>query len=162
MSVLSATTDTDELTLTVVADLAATPERAWQLWADPRQLERWWGPPTWPATVERHDLRPGGGSVYFMTGPDGTRAYGAWRVLDADEPSRLEVEDHFADESGAPRTDMPSNVMVVTLEPGGTGTIMTITSTFASADGLQQALGVGMLEGLRVCVEQIDGLLVAV
>lgn len=162
MSVLSTTTDTEALTLTVVADLAATPDRAWQLWADARQLERWWGPPTWPATFERHDLRPGGASVYFMTGPDGTRAYGTWRVLDADEPHRLELEDHFADETGTPREDMPSHVMVVTLEPGGTGTIMTMTSTFTSAEGLQQVLAMGMLEGLRLCIEQIDDLLVTV
>ena len=162
MSVLSTTTDTEALTLTVIADLAATPDRAWQLWADPRQLERWWGPPTWPATFERHELRPGGTSVYFMTGPDGTRAYGTWRLLDADEPHRLELEDHFADETGAARDDMPSHVMVVTLEPGGTGTIMTMTSTFTSAEGLQQVLAMGMLEGLRLCIEQIDDLLVTV
>ena len=29
-------------TLTLVAEFDAPPERVWQLWSDPRQLERWW------------------------------------------------------------------------------------------------------------------------
>jgi hypothetical protein len=33
----------DNLSLTLVADFDAPIERVWQLWADPRQLERWWG-----------------------------------------------------------------------------------------------------------------------
>ena len=45
--------------------------RVWQLWADPRLLERWWGPPGFPATFEHHDLTPGGTITYFMSGPDG-------------------------------------------------------------------------------------------
>src|ERR671932_442277 len=43
--------DLDNLTLTVTADFAAPVERIWQVYADPRQLERVWGPPTYPATV---------------------------------------------------------------------------------------------------------------
>jgi uncharacterized protein YndB with AHSA1/START domain len=59
MSVTSVEKDYENLALTVVADFDAPVERVWQLWADPRQLERWWGPPTFPATVEGHDLTPG-------------------------------------------------------------------------------------------------------
>lgn len=58
MSVTSVAKDLDNLTLTLVADFDAPAERVWQLWDDPRKLERWWGPPTHPATVERHDLAP--------------------------------------------------------------------------------------------------------
>ena len=47
------------LTMTITAEFDAPIERVWQLWADPRQLERWWGPPTYPATVVDHDLSPG-------------------------------------------------------------------------------------------------------
>ena len=43
--------DPSSRTMTLEAEFDASPERVWQLWADPRQLERWWGPPTYPATV---------------------------------------------------------------------------------------------------------------
>ena len=39
----------------VTADFAAPVERIWQVYADPRQLEKVWGPPTYPATVVDHD-----------------------------------------------------------------------------------------------------------
>src|SRR3712207_7455265 len=47
--------DLEALTLTAESEFDATPERVWQLWADPRQLERWWGPPGYPATFDKHD-----------------------------------------------------------------------------------------------------------
>ena len=53
MSVVSVDKDLDSLSLTVLADFDAPVEQVWQLWADPRLLERWWGPPTHPATVDR-------------------------------------------------------------------------------------------------------------
>ena len=50
MTVTSVRTDPDTLTLTLTAEFEASPERVWNLWSDPRKLERWWGPPTYPAT----------------------------------------------------------------------------------------------------------------
>ena len=52
MTVTAVRKDPQALTMTVEAEFAASPERVWQLWADPRQLERWWGPPTYPATFQ--------------------------------------------------------------------------------------------------------------
>ena len=51
MSVTSVQKDTDNLTMTITAEFDAPVDRVWQLWENPRQLERWWGPPTYPATV---------------------------------------------------------------------------------------------------------------
>jgi uncharacterized protein YndB with AHSA1/START domain len=67
MSVVSVEKDFDRLSLMLVAEFDASIER-WQLRADPRQPERWLGPPTHPATVEKHDLAVGGEVSYFMTG----------------------------------------------------------------------------------------------
>lgn len=54
------TTDHANATCVVAAEYDADPDRVWRLWSDPRQLERWWGPPTYPATVTDHDLTAGG------------------------------------------------------------------------------------------------------
>ena len=60
MTVVSSVKNLEALSLTVVAEFDAGVERVWQIWEDPRQLERWWGPPTWPATFEKHDFVRGG------------------------------------------------------------------------------------------------------
>jgi dihydrofolate reductase len=43
MTVTTVRKDPQRLTMTIEAEFDAAPERVWQLWADPRQLERWWG-----------------------------------------------------------------------------------------------------------------------
>jgi uncharacterized protein YndB with AHSA1/START domain len=159
MTVLRTTPDTETLTFTVVAEFAAPPARVWQLWSDPRQLERWWGPPTWPATFEAHELVVGGASRYFMTGPDGEKARGWWRFLAIDEPRSLEFDDGFSDESGTPDGDMPTIHARVDLAPIADGTRMTVTSRFATLAQMQQLVEMGMVEGMTLAMGQIDGIL---
>ena len=54
MSVTDVRKDPETLTMTLTARFAAGVEQVWQLWQDPRKLERWWGPPTYPATMVEH------------------------------------------------------------------------------------------------------------
>jgi uncharacterized protein YndB with AHSA1/START domain len=159
MTVVGSTKDTETLTFAIVAELAAPPARVWQLWSDPRQLERWWGPPTWPATFERHDVEVGGSSHYFMTGPEGEKARGWWRFTTVEPPHRLEFDDGFADENGEPVAEMGTTHAVVTLEDIGGRTRMTTVSSFESADQLQKMLDMGMEEGMKEAMGQIDGVL---
>jgi uncharacterized protein YndB with AHSA1/START domain len=161
MPVISTEKDHEALTLTLVAEFAADPARVWQLWADPRQLERWWGPPTWPATFDALDVRPGGTASYHMTGPDGSTAGGMWRFTAVDEPVSLSFDDLFADDNGNPDPDMPVSHSLMLLDPidDGARTRMTLVSRFDSLEQLEQLAQMGMEEGLREAVSQIDGLL---
>jgi uncharacterized protein YndB with AHSA1/START domain len=163
MTVISTERDAENLTLTFVAEFAAPPERVWKVWEDPRQLERWWGPPTWPATFDQHEFRVGGRSAYYMTGPDGEKAHGWWRITLIDEPSRLEFDDGFSDEEGRPSEGMPVTRTEVTFEAvrlaGGQGTRMTTVSRFADLDQLEQLVSMGMQEGMQQALGQIDAIL---
>ena len=161
MSVTSVDKNLDNLTLTLVADFDTSAERVWQLWADPRLLERWWGPPTYPATVEEHDLTPGGNVTYFMTGPDGDKYRGWWRVTTVDPPKSLEFTDGFADADGIPNSDMPVTTVRMQLVEHGGGTRMELRSSFDSREQMEQLLGMGMADGLQQAVGQIDELLAA-
>lgn len=84
MTVIAVDRDPVALTLTIVSEFDAPVDRVWQVWADPRQLERWWGPPNYPATVIDHDLTGGGRVTYYMTGPDGEKLHGWWRIISVD------------------------------------------------------------------------------
>ena len=159
MPVTSTHPDTEALSLTVVAEFDASAERVWRIWADPRQLERWWGPPSVPATFETHEFTPNGRASYFMSGPDGDRASGYWRFTAIEEPRLLEFDDGFANESGEPVTELGTTHAVVTLEEAGGRTRMTIVSTFESAEQLEKMLAMGMEEGMGEALGQIDSLL---
>jgi uncharacterized protein YndB with AHSA1/START domain len=160
MTVTTVRKDPETLTMTLEAEFDASPERVWQLWADPRQLERWWGPPTYPATFTRHELAPGSRVEYHMTGPSGDEAHGYWEVLEVDPPHRLVFRDGFAHADGTPNRDLPMNTGSVRIEEVGSGrTRMSIESVFPSTEAMEQVLAMGMEEGLRLAVGQIDAIL---
>ena len=161
MTILSTTKNPDTLTFTITAEWPAPPSRVWRVWSDPRQLERWWGPPTWPATFEQHEVVVGGRSSYYMTGPEGQKARGWWQFVALDEPNKLEFDDGFSDESGTPDASMPTIRIRVDLEEAGPGTRMTITSQFSTADQMEQLVQMGMVEGMTAALGQIDELLAA-
>jgi uncharacterized protein YndB with AHSA1/START domain len=159
MPVTAVNSDADALTLTVVGDYAVPVERLWDAYADPRQLEKFWGPREWPATFTRHDMAPGGRSEYYMTGPDGTRSRGWWRYL-AVEPNRsFEVEDGFANEDGSENDALPTMRMTFTFEPTSTGSRFTSVTHFPSLEAMEQLVEMGMLEGLRSALSQMDDVL---
>jgi len=152
--------DTEALTLTVDSEFDASAQRVWQLWSDPRQLERWWGPPSYPATVDSHDLRPGGRVAYHMTGPSGDQPRGYWDVLETNPPHSLAFRNGFANADGSPNSDMPTNMMRVLIErTGDERTRMSIETTFPSREAMEQLMAMGMEEGLNEAVGQIDAIL---
>jgi uncharacterized protein YndB with AHSA1/START domain len=161
MTVTSVDKDLENLTMTLVADFAAPAESVWELWANPRQLERWWGPPTYPATFEQHDLSPGGEMRYFMTGPEGDKHHGYWVVERVEPPRALRVKDGFADADGNPTDGFSITAMEMTLSDHEGGTRMELRSSFFSREGMEKMLEMGMEQGLGEAVGQMDALLAA-
>ncbi|TCC21159.1 SRPBCC family protein [Kribbella speibonae] len=158
MSVTSVDKDLEALSLTLIADFDAPAERVWDLWADPRKLERWWGPPTHPATMVDHDLTPGGAVTYYMTSPEGEKYHGRWNITAVDVPTSLEFVDIFADSEGKP-LDMPASTTHMRLSSHDGKTRMELRAVFDSREQMDQLLGIGMDEGLRLAVGQMDALL---
>ena len=159
MSVTSVQKDPEAKTMTIVSEFGEPLDRVWQMWSDPRRLERWWGPPTHPATVVDHDLSPGGTVEYFMTGPEGDRSHGWWRIVTADRPRHLEFLDGFADADGEPNPDMPESTIRVDLDVLDGGTRMSIATTFPSVEVMDQMIEMGMEDGMKLAVGQIDDIL---
>ncbi len=159
MTVISSTKNPEALSLTLVAEFDADVKRVWQIWEDPRQLERWWGPPSYPATFEQFDFQPGGTAAYYMTGPDGDKPRGWWRFTSVEAPDRLEFDDGFADDNGEPVAEIGAGHAVVTLEDLGGRTRMTVQSTFESEEQMATMLQMGMEEGMNEAMGQIDAIL---
>jgi uncharacterized protein YndB with AHSA1/START domain len=160
MAVLDVKKDFDALSVTITAEFDADIARVWELWADQRKLERWWGPPSYPVTFVDSRFVPGGTVSYFMTSPEGNRHQGWWRVLSLDAPSRLVFEDGFADENGHPNTELPVTTNLVTLtQLSATRTRMVIVTTFASREAMEQILEMGFADVMSASVGQMDELL---
>jgi uncharacterized protein YndB with AHSA1/START domain len=159
MPITSITKDPAALTMTVVADFPVPVERLWDAYADPRQLERFWGPPTYPARFSRHDMHAPGRSEYWMTGPEGDVHRGYWEYL-AVEPGRsFEVRDGFANADGSANQELPSMRMVFTFDATPTGSRVTTAAYFNSVAELDQLVEMGTEEGTRQAMGQMDDVL---
>lgn len=159
MTVTAVRKDLEQSTMSIESEYSDPAGRVWELWADPRRLERWWGPPEYPATVTDHDLVGGGVVRYFMTGPEGERYHGGWNVTNVEEPYRLEFEDFFADEDGRENRELPRTRTVVSIDDDAGITRMRIESHFPSSEAMAQMLEMGMEEGIRLAVGQADAIL---
>ena len=160
MTVISSSTNADELTLELVAEFDAPPERVWSVWEDPRKLERWWGPPGYPATFTRHEFEVGGQSRYYMTGPEGEKHFGWWRIDALEDPRRIEFANGLAGNDGEPVPGLPPAGGVVELENRTNGgTRMLVRTEFVNVEQMERMLEMGMQEGMRMALGQIDALL---
>jgi uncharacterized protein YndB with AHSA1/START domain len=159
MPITTVKSDPAALTLTVVGDYPVPVERLWDAWSDPRQLEKFWGPETWPATFTRHDMAEGGESHYYMTGPDGAKSSGWWHFLKVVPGRSFEIEDGFSREDGSRNTDMPSMTMVFTFEGTAKGSRFTSVTRFPSVEAMEELVKMGMMEGLKSAMGQMDGVL---
>lgn len=159
MPIQSIKTDESTLTLTAIGEYPVPVERLWQAWSDPRQLERFWGPPTWPATFGDHSLKIGERTQYFMTGPNGEKSHGYWVIEEVEVGRRFAVKDGFAHPDGTPNRDLPESKMEITFEKTEGGSRFIVVSTFASLETMEQMLKMGMLEGLTEALGQLDAVL---
>ena len=137
MPVTDVTNDAEALTMTLTAEFDAPLSRVWQLYADPRQLEKWWNPPGYPLTIVDHDLSVGGFVRAFVISP---RAEGQ-RVL-ADHrrgrPRSMAWEDELPRRPGRTQPDItPTSMQLALSERAGGGTVMTVVVAFVDAESMQ-------------------------
>lgn len=159
MPITSITSDAEALTMTIVADYPCTLERLWEAYVDPRQLERFWGPEQWPATFTRHEVYVGGESHYYMTGPDGQKSAGWFKFLKVEPYALLEMEDGFALDDGSRNEDMPTMRMSYRFERTSQGARFTGVTYFTSLETMEQLVQMGMVEGTKSAMGQIDAVL---
>jgi uncharacterized protein YndB with AHSA1/START domain len=158
MTVIATSSNADDLTSTIVAEFDAAPERVWDMWADQRKLERWYGPEPYPAAFTRFEFAPGGQCRYTMTGPGDFLHHGWWRIDALDPPRRIELVNGLAGEDGEPVPGLEPIGGIVTFEPIAGGTRMTVIAQFADTEQMEE-LALGMQEGMSIAIDQIDALL---
>jgi uncharacterized protein YndB with AHSA1/START domain len=129
---MSTDTLTDDKVLRMERVIAATPERLFELWTDPEELAKWWGPEGFTTPTYAMDVRPGGRWHTTMRRPDGTKhvVSGIYRAIEP--PKRLVFTWGWDDDAGMRGHETE---VTVTFEPAPGGTRMTLLQqTFVDAD----------------------------
>ena len=99
-------------------------------------------------------MKVGGRAEYFLTGPKGEKWSGSWKFTAVNPISSFEAQDG---EDNAEDENMPSS-MKFTFETTPTGSRMTCVTQFPSVEAMEK-VGMGMDEGLRAAMPQLDAVL---
>jgi uncharacterized protein YndB with AHSA1/START domain len=132
-----------EKTVKLVREFDAPAELIFDLFTQPRHMERWWGPREFTASGVEVDLRVGGAWKLVMSNErfGDTVIDGVYRVVE--RPTRLVF-------TSTPRTPdgqvLLDGLVTVELEPLGEGTRVTLTAYATGAPYMQMWLD-GMEEG---------------
>jgi uncharacterized protein YndB with AHSA1/START domain len=125
---------TTQATFVIERTYAASPERVWSAWADPRRKLEWFGPKELKGEHEL-DFRVGGHERMSVRIPDGAVYLFNSELRDIVEHERIvHTYEMYRDEQR-----MSVSVATIELEPVGEATRLTLTEHGVYLDGLDTA-----------------------
>ena len=130
----------------------------WQVWTDPKHIEKWWGPRGFTTTVRAMDLRPGGRSDYVMKGSDGAEypVGGVFREVVPFE--RIVSTDEFLEGFDAGGMDLPQGVITTVefADDGPNRTKLTVTISHPTAEDKAKHEAMGVVGGWYSMLDRLD------
>jgi uncharacterized protein YndB with AHSA1/START domain len=145
--------------ITIEKSFAAPRSKVWRAYTDDTLLIKWWGPKEWPASSKSFDFRPGGHWHYYMTGPDGTEAWGMLHYLEISPEDYFIAEDEFSNPEGTKDATLPTNHWKNEFIDQGDTTKTLVTLTFSSDANMQTLIDMGFEAGFADALDNLDHLL---
>jgi len=124
---MSAPTTNPGPELVITRTFRAPRELVWEAWADPKQMARWMGPRSHPATHYENDFRTGGAWRSRLVATDGSGELwvgGSYHELI--EPERMVFTFAWDGDDGKPENEM---LIALSFAEEGAGTKMTLRQT---------------------------------
>jgi uncharacterized protein YndB with AHSA1/START domain len=149
----------DQSTITVKREFAAQRQLVWDCHTKRELLDQWFAPKGLTTRTKHMDFREGGYWHYAMITPDDQKF---WSRLDYKTIQPIDgytARDGFCDETGTVNPSMPRADWDVSFTEAKQRTLVTTLVRYASPDGLQAALDMGLKDGLASTLERLDDLL---
>ena len=124
-------------------------ERVWAAYTDPELIPQWWGNDT---TVDRLDVREGGGYRFVSKAGEGQEFATTGDFLEVNPPTRL-VQTFGMDGMGKPHTQ------TIEFERVGEGTRLSVTSRFETTEERDAIVAFGAQKGAIGGFARLDALL---
>lgn len=151
--------DKEKNTITVKREFAAKRPLVWDCHTKSELLDKWFAPKPLTTKTKSMDFSEGGHWHYAMVDPAGIEYWGYTEYVKIKPIDSYKTLDAFSDESGTINPDLPRANWVVTFSDKGDHTLVQTVVTYASLEGLEQVLQMGMKEGLTSTLERLDELL---
>jgi len=142
--------------LTVTRHFDAPVAEVWRAWTESELLEQWWAPKPWRAETREMNFSVGGHWLYAMVGPNNEKHWGMMQYTAIDPVKSFSGNDVFCDEKGNLNKDLPATKWHNKFESDGSGTKVTVNSTFASTADFEKLIEMGFEQGFTLALENLD------
>ena len=129
-------------------NIRAPAAKVYAAYTDPKQVAQWWDPKG-GLTVERMDVRVGGGYRYVKRSPDGNTMVFIGSFLEVNPVTRLVYTFQIEGQPGPPVTT------TVELAEAAGITTLTLTTEFASKEERETAVQYGAQRGAKAAMVQL-------
>jgi uncharacterized protein YndB with AHSA1/START domain len=135
--------------------LNAPRELVFEVWTNPKHIEKWWGPDGFTNTISEMDVRVGGVWRFIMHGPDGTDYPNKIVYKEVIKPERLVFYHSSDDENETIKFDVIVNFIDV-----GEKTELIMRMTFRKKEDLDEVIEkYGALEGNKQTMDKLEAYL---
>jgi uncharacterized protein YndB with AHSA1/START domain len=154
---MTATTEIDndrDLVLTRLIDAPAA--KLFRAWTEPELLVQWFAPAPYTTPSAQLDVRPGGGNLIVMRGPDGPDMPNAGVYLEVVQDRKIVFTDAYT--AGWKPSAKPFMTVILTFEPEDGKTRYTALARHWSAEDKQAHEAMGFHVGWGICADQLEAL----
>lgn len=130
-------TATEDTTLRLERDFAASQERVYRAWTEPERMAQWYFPKGFTVPHAESDIRPGGEYRSCLKGPDGTEHWVRGTYSELKPFERIVFTHAWEDSDGKPGNVTTVTLTFQALSPKRTKLTLVQTGleTIASRDG---------------------------
>lgn len=151
--------DMQKSQITVRREFDAPKDMVWECYTKSDLLDRWFAPEPFTAQTKSMDFRPGGHWLFAMVSPDGDKHWSRFDYETIDPKDGFTAQDAFSDEDGNINRDMPVSTWEVTFDDRSSRTLVQIVTTYDSPEAVDQVVQMGMEEGIKATLTQLERLL---
>ena len=114
---MTATQQSKETEIVINREFTAPRQLVWDVWTQPKHIEKWFGPKGFDTRVEKFDFKVGGRATYVMVGPDGKEYPGTGVYREIVPIEKIVTTDEFGEgfEESHPDMDLPQGMVTTAL-----------------------------------------------
>jgi len=160
MTATSSSKSTDK-EIVITREFEAPRQLVWDVWTQPKHVEKWFGPKGFTTRVDKLDFKVGGESSYIMIGPDGTE-YPSKGVFQEIVPiEKIVTTDEFGegfDEIESMKNiDLPQGMTQTYLfDDLGQRTKLTIIVSHPTVEDREKHEAMGVIDGWNSSLDKVE------
>lgn len=151
--------DREKNTITMKREFAGNRQLVWDCYTKSELLDQWFAPEPFTTKTKSMDFSEGGHWHYAMVDPDGKEYWGLTQYETISPIASYTAQDAFSDENGGINPDLPRAGWEMNFHELGEKALVETVITYASLEGLETVIRMGMKEGMISTLERLDKLL---